>query len=348
MNRDDASLKKAGELRINAATLLQAMRNFDPNRPGVWTALGCAYAVMQRPEDARMMLRQAKENDPLVFYTRGYIEYYYGEGDDAARLDLAHREFEQAVKLETTSVDPFSQRVIADCKAVVDLIEQWKRTSLRLLEEFSGPDAKNIGGGWIENEGLFGIQITREGHKEKGGRGKFAGKQTIKDWGLTSLSHEIPGAEFYSYEITLMPEKITEKTEFGISVFTTKTGDHWSGLSVGFDSAGKARVSTNSQERDMDGHDMSIGWTDIKVPLPDPKTITLKITVAEVKRAKTFSLWYWNAQKGDWVLAVKDQGFNATSQGTWRVAAWTRAWKDIDMALFVGHIRVLDQARSAR
>jgi tetratricopeptide (TPR) repeat protein len=345
LNRDDASAKKAGELRINAATLLQAMRNFDPNRPGVWTALGCAYAVMQRPEDARMMLRQAKESDPLVFYTRGYVEYYYADAEDAARLDLAHREFEQAVKLETTAVDPFSQRVIADCKVAVDQIEQWKRTSLRLIEEFNGLDAKNIGSGWIETEGMYGIQVTREVHKEKGGRGKFAGKQAIKDWGLTSLAHEIPGADFHSFEITLVPEKIADKSEFGVSIFTTKTGDHWSGLSVGFDAAGKAKISTNSQDRDMDGHDMSIGWTDIKIAPPNPKEITLKIAVAEVRRQKTFSVSFWNAQKGDWVVAVKDQGFNATSQGTWRVAAWTRAWKDLDVVLYVDNIRVLDQAR---
>jgi len=343
--RDDAAAKKAGELRINAATLLQAMRNFDPNRPGVWVALGCAYAVMQRPDDARMMLRQAKENDPLIFYTRGYIEYYYAEGDDAARLELARREFEQAVKLETTSVDPFSQRVIADCKSAIEQMDGWRKTSLRLLEEFNGLDAKNIGSGWIETEGQHGIQITREVHKDKGGRGKFAGKQAIKDWGLTSLAHEIPGAEFYSFEITLVPEKIVEKTEFGVSIFHTNAGNHWTGFSVGFDSAGKARYSLNSQDRDMDGHDMSIGWTDIKTPLPNPKEITLKITVAEVKRQKTLSVAFWNAQKGDWVTAVPNVGFAATSQGAWRVAAWTRAWKDLDILLYVDNIRVLDQAR---
>jgi hypothetical protein len=142
-----------------------------------------------------------------------------------------------------------------------------------------------------------------------------------------------------------MPEKIAEKTEFGVSIFTTKTGDHWSGLSVGFDSSGKAKVNTNSQDRDMDGHDMSIGWTDIKIPPPNPKEITLMITIGEVKRQKTYSIWWWNPQKGDWVVAVKDQGWGATSQGTWRVAAWTRAWKDLDLVLFVDNIRVLDQAR---
>ena len=345
MNRDDASAKKAGELRINAATLLEEMRKFDPNRPGVYTALGCAYAVMQRPEQARKMLREAKENDPLVAYCRGYIEYYYGE-PEASRMELAHREFEQGVKLETTAVDPFSQRVIADCKAAAEMIDSWKRTSLRLIEEFNGLDAKNIGSGWIETEGMYGIQVTREVHKEKGGRGKFAGKQTIKDWGLTSLAHEIPGAEFHSFEITLYPEKMTDKTEFGVSIFHTKAGDHWAGVSIGFDSAGKAKVNLNSSDKEMDGHDMVNGWTDIKTPLPNPKEITLKITVSEVKRQRTFSLWFWSAQKGDWIpTSVKDMGFNAPAQGAWRVAAWTRAWKDLDLLLYVDNIRVLDQAR---
>jgi tetratricopeptide (TPR) repeat protein len=342
--RDDASTKKAAELRINAATLLQAMRNFDPNRPGVWVALGCAYAALQRPEDARLMLRQARENDPLIFYTRGYIEYYYPEGG-ADPMELAHREFDQAIKMETAAVDRFSQSVIADCKAAIEAIESWRKTSLRLLEEFNGLDAKNIGSGWIEAEGTYGIQITREVSKEKGGRGKFAGKQVIKDWGLTSLSHEIPGAEFHSFEITLFPDKITEKTEFGVSLFHSKQGDHWSGFSVGFDSAGKAKYSLNSQDRDMDGHDMSIGWTDIKAALPNAKEITLKIELGELKKQKTLTVSFWSPQKGDWVVAVPNLGFAAGSQGTWRVAAWTRAWKDLDILLYVDNIRVLDQAR---
>lgn len=344
LTRTDQDAKKAAELRIDAATLLQSMHEFDPNRPGVMTALACAYAVMQRPEDARKALREAKESDPLVFYVRGYVEAYYADGDEAVRMDLAHREFEQAVKLEPGATDRISQSVVADCKAAVDQIEQWKKTSLRLLEEFNGLEAKNIGGGWLESE-TYGVQITRAVSKEKGGRGKMAGKQVVRDWGLTSLAHEIQGADFYSFEITIFPEKV-DKSEFGVSLFHTKGGDHWNGFSVGFDlAAGKAKFAVNSSDREMDGHDMSIGWTDIKVPLPNPKEIQLKITVSEKNRARFFNIWWWNAQKGEWLQAAKDLGFNANAQGPWRIAAWVRAWRDQDVLLYVDNIRVLDQAR---
>ncbi|MBI3854754.1 MAG: tetratricopeptide repeat protein [Planctomycetes bacterium] len=343
MARDDAGAKKAGELRINAATLLQRVRDVDPNRPGTWTALACAYAAMQRPDDARRALREAKENDPLIYYTRGYIEYYYAEGEDTVRVDLARREFEQAVKLETTATDPFSRRVIADCKWSIDQADQWRRTEQQLLENFNGPDAKSIGGGWLQAQ-AYGVAISRDAGKDKNGRGKFSGKQVVRDWGLTVLSHEIQGGGFSSLEITLYPEKM-DKAEYGVSLFHTKSGDHWQGFSLGFDSAGKAKFSINSSDREMDGHDMNVGWTDIKIQPPNPKEILVKITVSEKNRARFFNLWWWNAEKGDWILAAKDLGFNANAAGTWRVAAWTRAWRDQDLLLYVDNIRVLEQSR---
>jgi tetratricopeptide (TPR) repeat protein len=339
MSRDDASMRKAGQDRVNAATLLQTVRQFDPNRPGVMVALASAYAAMQRPEDARRALREAKENDPQIFYTRGYIEYYYGVGDDAARLDMARRDFELAAKLETTAVDPFSQRVIADCKAAIDQIDQWKRTEQQVLEEFNGPDAKQIGTGWIESENEFGLAITREG-----GRGKFAGKQAIRDWGMTSLGRDIQGGGFHSIEITFVAEK-NEKAEFGLSLFHTRQQDHWGGFSVGFDSAGKARYAINSSDREMNGHDMNVGWTELKVAPPNPKEITLRITVSEKNRARFFNLWFWNAKKGEWLRAGPEIGFSANAVGPWRVAAWTRAWRDQDVLLYVDNIRILDQSR---
>src|SRR6185369_5487955 len=115
MGKDEASGRKAAELRINATTLLQRIRDFDPNRPGAWLGLGIAYAAMGRPEDARNALRNASGNDPLLFYTRGYLEYVYADAQPQDRVELAKREFDAAVKLETTAVDPVSQRVIADC-----------------------------------------------------------------------------------------------------------------------------------------------------------------------------------------------------------------------------------------
>ena len=126
--------------------MLRRIHEFDRTRTGPLAALGCAYAVMQRPQEARDALRQAaslKSADPLIYYTQGYLEYYYGQDPNpAARLQLARGQFDQAVKLEATSIDDFSKRVIADCKAAIEAIDQWGSTSLRLLEEFNGPDAE--------------------------------------------------------------------------------------------------------------------------------------------------------------------------------------------------------------
>jgi tetratricopeptide (TPR) repeat protein len=344
-SRDDAAMKKADESRVNASTLLQSVRDFNPNNPGPWAALGCAYAVMNRPGDARQALRQAqsfsqnKGLDPLIFYTLGYIEYYYGNATAVGdRLDDARREFEQGVKLKESATDPFSQRVVADCETAIAQIDSWKKTALRLLQNFDGPDAKSIGPGWIESKG-YNIQISRAG-----GRGKFAGKQVNKEWGLTSLSHEIPGEEFNSLEITFFPEKV-EKAEFGLSIFTADQGGVHTGFSVGVDEAGKVRLNGNSSDRDMDGHDMAVGWADVKVPLPNPKEITLRVSASEKNRARYFNLSFWSPEKGDWITAAPPIAMNANARVPWRIAAWVRAWKDRDVVLYVDNIKVLDQAR---
>lgn len=340
---DDASQKKAAELRIDAATLLQAIRNIDPERPGTWLALGCAYAVMQRPEDARVALRRAKENDPLIFYTRGYIEYYYSEGDEAARLDTAKREFEQGAKIEIPATDAFSQKVIAECKGAIEEIEWWNRTSIQLNEEFNGPDAKNIGGGWISDANQTGLAITRENSKEKGGRGKFSGKQALKDWALTSLLHDIPGDEFFSMEVTFFPEKV-DKTEYGLALFHTHQGPVQTGFCVGVDISGKVRFAANTTNRDLDTRDLSVGWTEIKTPVPNPKEITIRVTSGEKGRQRAFTISYWNAQKGEWTVAHKDIPVNPP-RGNWRVGAWAHAWRDQDVLLYVDNIKVMNQAR---
>src|SRR5262249_35401655 len=202
-----------------------------------------------------------------VFYTLGYLEYYYGQVPSAdERLQLARAQFEQAVKLEATSPDPFSQRVIAECKSAIDQIDLWSRTDLRLLEEFNGPDAKHIGSSGLERESQ-GIQISRAG-----GRARFAGKQAVRDFALTSLMRDIPGGDFYSIEMTFFPEKI-DRGEYGLSIFYTHQGSLHSGFSVGVDSAGKARYHLNSSDSDLAIHDTAIGWTDIKAALPNPNEI---------------------------------------------------------------------------
>jgi tetratricopeptide (TPR) repeat protein len=340
MGKDEASARKASELRINAATLLQKIRDFDPNRPGAWLGLGIAYAAMRRPEDARNALRNAGGNDPLLFYTRGYIEYYHGEGEDRDRVELAKREFDQAVKLETTATDPVSQRVIGDCKTAIEQMMAWKHTAQRLLMTFDGPDAKQIGPGWLESENNYNVQISREK-----GRGKFAGKQAVKDWGLTSLLHEFQGADFQTLEVTLYPEKV-EKAECGISLFTTKNGDRWQGLSIGFDQNGKAKYAMNLSDHDMDGFDFSVGgWIDFKVQPPNPKEILIRVSVTEKNRARFFNISWWNPAKSEWMLAKDQLGFAANAQGAWRMGTWIRAWRDQDVQMFVDNIKILEQVR---
>jgi tetratricopeptide (TPR) repeat protein len=344
--RDDASARKADEMRVNAETLLRRIREFDPSRAGAHAALGCAYAVMQRPEEARESFRKAYDlspKDPLISYGQGYLAYFYGNPNVAARLERARGEFEQAVKLEGTSTDAFSLKVIADCKAAIEAIDLWGRTSLRLIETFEGPDSKTIGSNWLERE-QHGIRITRENSKERGGRGKFAGKQAVTDYALTSLMHEIPGADFYSFEITFMPEKV-DKAEFGMSIFHTQQGATHSGLSVGIDAAGKPRFHASSSDSDLDVHDMAVGWQEIKVPLPNPKEITIRVTLTEAKnRARVFTIFFWDPAKGDWIQAAPPVTANP-ARGPWQVGAWVHSWKDHEVLLYVDNIKVLDQAR---
>src|SRR5579859_210692 len=342
--RDEASARKADEMRVNAETLLRRIREFDPSRPGAHAALGCAYAAMQRPEEARESLRKAdslsqKGSDPLVYYALGYLDYYYGQtGSAAGNLELARSRFDQAVKLEAAALDRFSQSVIEDCKKAIDAIDLWDRTSLRLLEEFNGPDAKNIGSNWLEKEGA-GIHITR-----CGGRGKFEGKQAVRDFALTSLMHEIPGADFYSFEMTFMPEKV-EKAEFGLSIFHTQQGALRSGLSVGIDAGGKARYQANSSDNELDNRDMVVGWQEIKTPLPNPKEITIRVTLTEGKnRARLFTIFFWDPAKADWIAAAPPLTVSPP-RGAWQVGAWTHTVKDREVLLYVDNIKVLDQAK---
>ncbi|MBV8880344.1 MAG: hypothetical protein JO332_10290 [Planctomycetaceae bacterium] len=348
--RDEASQRKADEMRVNAETLLRRIRDFDPSRPGAHAALGCAYAVMQRPDDARSALRQAaalsqKGADPLIFYALGYLEAYYGQDPNpATRLELARGQFEQAVKLEASATDPFSQRVIADARAVLEAIDLWGRTSLRLLEEFNGNDARHIGNNWLEKENQ-GIQISRENSKERGGRAKFAGKQAIRDYALTSLMHEIPGADFYSVEMTFQPEKV-EKAEFGLSIFHTQQGNLRSGFSVGVDAAGRVRFHANSSDNDLDIHDLAVGWTDAKpAPPPGLKEITLRVTLTELKnRARAFTVYFWDPAKGDWAAISPPINVSPPRAG-WQIGAWVHTLKDHEVLLYVDNIKVLDQAR---
>jgi tetratricopeptide (TPR) repeat protein len=339
--KDESSLRKADEMRINAETLLRSVQDFDRTRPGVLAALGCAYAGMQRPDEARKALSAAwalSPKDPLLLYGQGYLDYYYGDPDPQARLPNARARFEEAVKMEAPPTDDFSKNVIADCKAAVEAIDQWLSTQLRFAEEFNGPDAKNIGNNWLQRMGA-GITVSRAA-----GRARFMGKQAVKDFALTSLMRDIPGAEFFSIEITFYPEKV-DKAEFGLSIFHTQQGTMHSGFSVGIDANGKARYHMNSSDSDLDRQDMVTGWTEIKPAIPNPKEITIRVTMTELKnRARAFTVFFRDPAKDDWV-AVSPPVTTNPPRGTWQVGAWVHTWANHEVLLYVDNIKVLDQSR---
>lgn len=339
--KDEASQRKADEMRINAETLLRAVYDFDRTRPGVMAALGCAYAGMQRPDEARRALSAAaKGNDPLILYALGYLDYYYAGAEipPETRLLNARGQFEQAVKMENPPTDDFSKNVIADCKAAVEAIDQWLATDLRFLEEFNGPDGKNIGNNWLQKMGA-GITVSRAG-----ARARFMGKQAVKDFALTSLMRDVPGAAFYSVEMTFYPEKV-DKAEYGMSIFHTAQGTLHSGFSVAIDANGKARYHVNSSDGDLDRQDTAVGWTEIKTPIPNPKEITIRITMTELKnRARAFVVHFFDPAKGDWV-AVSPPVTSNPPRGAWQIGAWVHTWAGHEVLLYVDNVKVLDQTR---
>jgi hypothetical protein len=137
-----------------------------------------------------------------------------------------------------------------------------------------------------------------------------------------------------------------EKAEFGLSIFHTLQGNLHSGFSVGFDGAtGKARFHANSSDNDLDIHDMAVGWQEIKVPVPNPKEIKIRVTFTEAKnRARVFTVFFWDPAKGDWLPATPPIAVNPP-RGPWQVGAWVHSWKDHEVLLYVDNIQVLEQSR---
>jgi tetratricopeptide (TPR) repeat protein len=354
--RDDARAeelrRKAQERRVSAETLLRTVRDYDPNRASAHIALGCAYAVMGRPQEALQAMGLARSllaarPEPIIFYVQGYVEYYHAPLEsEEARLDSAYREFEQGVKLKGQSPDPYSVRVVADCEQAKADIEDWKVTSLRLNETFERESGKSAGSNWIESDGKYGVEVTLENTKERGGRAKFSGRQ-LKGWGITTLSRAVPGQNFHALEATFYPEKM-DRAEHGLSIYHTQQGNSWVGFHVGFDSGGKVRFNPSASEgRDMDGRDMAVGWTEVKTPLPNPKEVTVRITRGERNRAANFTIWFWDPAKGEWILAQKEVTVSlAAARGqNWQISFFGRAWDAQEYTFYVDNIRVYERER---
>ena len=346
--------KQAGERRIAAEMLVRTIRDFEPGLPGPWTALGCAYAGMGRPEDARQALRMAanllqqanRPIDPLIYYGLGYVEYYYGAGEsEEARMTASLPDFQAGAKLRDAFKDPFYVKVAAECEAVAEAIEEWKITSLRFEETFEREPNKSLGAQWIESDGTYGVAVTVE-KSPQGGRAKLAGRQAIKGWGMTSMLREIPGANFLSFEATLYPEK-AERAEYGMSIYYNEQGGQRPGFHVGVDAQGKLRFnSTASDPRDMDGKDMVLGWTEIKTPIPNPAELRIRITKIEKNRQSFLTISIWDASKGQWVAAHRELPVNlANVKESWRAGVFVRAALDADVSVWADNLRVYERLK---
>ncbi len=345
--------KQAGERRVAAETLIRTIRDFDPNLPGAWTALGCAYAAMGRAEDARQALRMAanllqtanRPIDPLVYYGLGYVEYYFGAGDEETRMKASLPDFQQGAKLKETVKDPFSVKVAAECEGIADAIEEWQVTSLRFEELFEREPNKSLGAQWIESDGTYGVAATVE-KSPAGGRARLAGRQAIKAWGMTSMLREIPGVNFLSFEATLYPEKVA-RAEYGMSIYYNEQGGQRQGFHVGVDVQGKLRVSTAAADpRDMDGKDMVLGWTEIKTPIPNPEELRVRITKSEKARQSFLTISLWDSAKGQWIPAHRDLPVNLTNvKESWRAGLFIRAALDAEVSLWADNLRVYERLK---
>jgi tetratricopeptide (TPR) repeat protein len=340
----------AADRRVNAETLLRVVKDFDPERPRGWVALGCVYGILGRADEARQALRMAlnryqaanKPVEPLALYALGWVEYHHGPPDDQQRMDLALREFQQAVKLKDPSKDAFSQSVVTAAESACEAIENWQVTILRFNERFDVPDGRTVGPSWLEAEDKYGLTIAVEK-----GRAKISGRQAIADNGITQLSREFDGDGFHTIEAVFYPEQV-QKTEYGLSLYYNQQGESRIGFHVAVDAQGKVRINaTASDPRDMDKQDTSRGgWVEVKAPVPNPKEFRIRLTRGEKNRAQNLTLWYWDGAKQDWTVAQKEIPANLGSgRGQWRASVFCRAWMNQDVLLYVDDIRVYSRER---
>ncbi|HYF01399.1 MAG TPA: tetratricopeptide repeat protein, partial [Planctomycetota bacterium] len=331
--RAAALSRQAAERRLTAEALLRTVKDHDPNRPDAWIALGCAYAGMGRADEARQALRMAASlrqdqnlpASPLIHFALGYVEYYHGAGDEPARVEAALAEFATGAKLREAAKDPFSQRLAVECEAAREAVEEWKVSAVRFDDRFERDTSKTVGPAWLENDGRYGIEVGIENVPGKGGRVKFAGRQAIADWGVTTLSREIPPEGFHLLEATLMPEKV-EKAEYGLALYYSETGTSRVGFHVGFDVQGRLRFHASAADpRDLDRKDMLLGggWTEIKAAVPAKDQVHLRVVKSERGRQVLLTVYVQDVEKGEWIPVRKDIPISqAAAKSGWRVAVF--------------------------
>ena len=244
----------------------------------------------------------------LVRYAKGFVIYWYAlEATEKKRLEYARGEFLRGSILEADENDPHAVRAVALCKKAVEEIDTWIDTSIRLDDKFNRPFGKAVGGGWLESDKAYGINILAVNTDELGGHVRFEGTQGIFDMGLTFMERQIPAANFASFQMTVRPESMP-KAELGMSLYFANLGskgeDRWMGFHLGRDMKGKLRFKTG-MERDLDRKDMA-GWIEIKKPLPSESELTLRLVRTEKKRVPLLSVWVMDPETGEWSELQKD------------------------------------------
>ncbi len=347
-------LLKAREMRLLAETLLQKARAADPSRAEVLVALGCVYAVLDRPEEAMEALRAAAQllqnkADPLLHYAIGYVEYWHPPSDpDEKRLEKAMGSFTRCAGIEVSPQDAFGAEIVKEAKKIVDDIGDWKLTTLRLNDKFDRdpPTCHPVGGGWVVVEN-YGVQISAVAVMG-GGRCRFSGQQTRGDFGITWMERSIPPENFNAMEVTFFPEKV-QGIEYGASIYFSQQGNTWIGFHVGFNEKGQAKYNPNlTLPNDMDLKNFDIvRWNDIKVPLPDPAQVTLRIARAEKERRPVWNVFFWDQSKGDWAPAQKEITALPSAAGVrqWKVAIWGRAERGRTYSFDVDNVRIYERTK---
>ncbi|MDQ7779291.1 MAG: tetratricopeptide repeat protein [Planctomycetota bacterium] len=170
------------------------------------------------------------------------------------QLDRADREFREILKLDDKSVGAINglaylafvnRRTAEAVKRFNDVIRtepanEYAVSSLKKIGEsvtrtlwedtFHRSDRDDIGRGWEEQEGRFGvsIQLARK-------RVLFTGTQAVKDWGITSLERTVRESTFLTIEAELDVSRCTGAVAGVVVATQTQAGKQRGGLLLGLD-----------------------------------------------------------------------------------------------------------------